>query len=194
MGKLLLGAAAVVASLSLTAGVAAAQTGNVNVAASGPGAHVGVDSHDENKAKVRNNTNAHVYNDTYQDADSGDAKTWHNTTGGSATSGAASNGNALSVSGSVNQSSGVGGMELGSDNDGDVTVNASGPSSHVHVNSHDKNSVSVKNNVNFKVSNDTTQKAETGDASVVGNTTGGNATSGAASNTNSSSVSLTVTQ
>jgi hypothetical protein len=183
MGKLLLGAAAVVASLSLTAGVAAAQTGNVNVAASGPGAHVGVDSHDENKAKVRNNTNAHVYNDTYQDADSGDAKTWHNTTGGSATSGAASNGNALSVSGSVNQSSGVGGMELGS-----------GPSSHVHVNSHDKNSVSVKNNVNFKVSNDTTQKAETGDASVVGNTTGGNATSGAASNTNSSSVSLTVTQ
>jgi hypothetical protein len=93
MGKLLLGAAAVVASLSLTAGVAAAQTGDVDVDASGPGAHVRVDSHDKNKVRVANKTNAKVYNDTWQHADSGDARVSHNTTGGNATSGGANNSN-----------------------------------------------------------------------------------------------------
>lgn len=193
MGKLLLGAAAVVASLSLTAGVAAAQTGDVDVDASGPGAHVKVDSHDRNGVKVRNKTNAAVNNGTYQKAESGDAKVKHNTTGGSATSGAASNGTALSVSASVNNSEGTEGLGSGGAA-GNVTVDASGPSSKVKVDSHDKNYVSVKNTLNFSVNNNTTQKAETGDASVTGNTTGGDATSGSAANTSSSSVSLTVTQ
>jgi hypothetical protein len=193
MGKLLLGAAAVVASLSLTAGVAAAQTGDVDVDTSGPGAHVKVDSHDKTKVNVKNKTNAKVYNDTYQKASSGDAKVKFNTTGGDATSGNASNGNALSVSASLNQAAGMDDMSMGNGN-GDVTVDASGPASKVKVDSHDKNYVSVYNSVDFKVSNDTTQKAYTGNASVSGNTTGGDATSGNAANTNSSSVSLTVTQ
>ena len=193
MGKLLLGVASVVASVSLVGGVAAAQTGSVDVDASGPGANVKVDSHDHASVHVANKTKAHVYNDVYQKADSGNARVSHNTTGGDATSGNAANSSALSVSASVDNSGSSLGDMLGGGGMGDVTVDASGPSAKVKVDSHNSAHVSVYNSVDLKVSNDVTQKASTGNASVTGNTTGGDATSGSASNTSSGSVSLTVT-
>jgi hypothetical protein len=54
------------------------------------------------------------------------------------------------------------------------------------------NSVRVSNDTDIRVNNDNDQHAYSGDAKVFDNTTGGSATSGSASNTNSSSFTFSV--
>ncbi len=194
MGKLLLGAAAALASLTLTGAVAAAQSGDVSVDASGPGAQVKVISKDKVRATVNNTTSATVNNTAYQKATSGDAKVTHSTTGGNATSGKAGNTAALSVSGTINNSSSLGDVSCGcAGMSGAVNVDASGPDSKVTVMSKDSTKITVNNTSNLSVNNKVTQTAYSGDASVTGNTTGGNATSGDASNSTTASVSFSVT-
>ncbi len=191
MGKLLLGAAAVVASLSLTAGVAAAQTGSVDT--SGPSAHVKVDSHNKNRVEVKNKNDVKLKNNTTQKASSGDAKVKHNTTGGDASTGDASNASALSATVGIDNSGSVGDVGCGCGDEGSLDVDTSGPGAKVKVDSHNSNKVEVKNTNDVKLENKVYQSAYTGDASVTGNTTGGDASTGDASNSSSVSFSLEIT-
>ena len=195
MGKLLLGAAAVVASLSLTAGVAAAQTGGVSGHAKGPNSYVKVDSHDRSKVKVENDNKVRLNNDVYQKASSGDAKVKHNTTGGDASTGDAGNSSALSASLSLDNSGSVGDLNCGCEGQGsgDVDAFAEGPDSVVKVDSHNSSEVKVENTNKVTLNNTVVQKAKTGNATVSDNTTGGDASTGAASNTSSVSFTLDIT-
>jgi hypothetical protein len=192
MGKLLLGAAAVVASLSLTAGVAAAQTGSVDT--SGPGAFVKVEANKKNKVRVYNTNKVDLENRTYQKASSGDAKVKFNTTAGDVSTGDASNANALSATVNLNNTSTLGDLDCLCEGDGaGLDVDTSGPAAKVFVDANSYNSVKVNNYNKVEVENKTEQKAYSGDASAAFNTTVGDVTTGNASNTNSSSFSVSIT-
>jgi len=189
MKKQLIRAAATTAlGLSLTTGFAAA-----DISGTGPSSHNSVKSEITNTAHVKNNNNLGVSNSNSQSATSGKAKTSHNTTGGDATSGDASNSNDFSASATVDNSGlwsanwnmGSGGAT------GDISN--TGPNSNNTISSKVKNELKVTNNNNVSVTNTNSQSASTGSAEVSGNTTGGSATSGSASNSTSSTVDLSVT-
>lgn len=94
---------AAVISLGLVVGLsgfAGATSGSIS--GTGPDSYNKIKSTTTKKTKVTNNNNLGVNNANQQSAYSGDAKVIHNTTGGSATSGAASNANSTSVSATVN--------------------------------------------------------------------------------------------
>lgn len=191
MKKLLTGAAAVVAGVVMTVGVAAAQTGNVDVDLSGPGSDAKVIFKDKMKVDVDNDTKAKLYNNVSQSADSGDAKVKNNTTGGSATTGDAMNTNGLTVAVSVDNSGAMGDMNCMCAG-GNVNVDASGPNAEAKVISKTKTKIDVDNDTMLKVENNVSQSANSGDATVKNNTTAGSATTGDAVNTNTVSVSFTV--
>jgi hypothetical protein len=184
-------AAATVLGLSLTTGIVAADTGNINT--TGPGSSNTVTAVTTASHVATNNNNLGVQNKNHQDADSGDASVKWNTTGGSATSGAASNHNAVAVSATINNSASAahvaplmgGGSASGS-------ISNTGPGSNNLVSSVVNTTSVVTNNNNVEVSNYNHQDADTGDAKVYGNTTGGSATSGSASNTASSTFSFNI--
>ena len=74
-----------------------------------------------------------------------------------------------------------------------ISGSTTGPDSTNIVKVITKSSVKVTNNNDLKVTNNNTQHASSGDASVYDNTTGGSATTGNASNTNSTTMSFKVT-
>lgn len=190
MGKLLLGAAAVVASLSLTAGVAAAQTTTVDT--SGPDARVRVDSQNRHRVRVHNHNKVELKNDTKQHASSGDAKVSHNTTGGDAYSGDARNSARLDATATIDNTSSAGAVGGTGGEDVNIDVDTSGPGADVRVDSNNSSHVEVTNRNDVKVDNKVYQNAYSGDATVWGNTTGGDAVSGDASNSSSVKFDLTI--
>ena len=141
--------------------------------------------HARNHQTWTNNNRVGLHNDNWQSAYSGDAKVKHNTTGGDATSGMASNDNSFDASIGITNSSG-GGSEGG----GGANLSTTGPTSPIDV--HARNTTTVTNDNNVWVSNHSSQHASTGDATVSHNTTGGDATSGDASNTSSSTVTIDI--
>jgi hypothetical protein len=185
-------AGAALLSLGLVVGLsgfASAATGSITN--TGPDSYNAVKSKTINKTRVKNNNDLNVNSWTAQTASSGEASSEHNTTGGGATSGSAANTNSTSVSATIDNSSvagAVGGGGSGDNNSG--TITQTGPDSTNVVRSLTVNKMSVENNNNVNVSNSTTQTALSGEAEVSGNTTGGSATSGNVSNTNTTSVTL----
>jgi hypothetical protein len=141
--------------------------------------------HARNNQTWTNSNRVGVHNDNWQSAYSGDAKVKHNTTGGDATSGNASNDNMFDAAITLSNSSGGGGG-----GGGGADLSTTGPDSPIHVRA--SNTTTVTNDNNVWVSNDSSQHASSGDATVSHNTTGGDATSGDASNTNSSSVTIDI--
>src|SRR4051812_37185193 len=79
---------------------------------------------------------------------------------------------------------------VAADNSG--TIDTTGPDSSNVIKATTTNKLTVKNDNDLKVKNDNDQWAKTGKAEVEDNTTGGDATSGDASNDNSTDVSVTV--
>lgn len=71
-----------------------------------------------------------------------------------------------------------------------ASLNNTGPHSLNTINNTLSSRVRVNNDNHVSLHNYTTQQAYTGDATVHGNTNGGNATSGAANNTNSTSATV----
>jgi hypothetical protein len=69
-------------------------------------------------------------------------------------------------------------------------LSTAGPNSPIKVRA--SNTTTVTNDNNVWVSNHSSQHASSGDASVSNNTTGGDATSGDASNTNSSTITIDI--
>jgi hypothetical protein len=187
--QLIRAAASSVLGLSLMTGFAAA-----DINTTGPGSSNRVTTHNTNRFTQTNNNRLHLSNRNDQRASSGDATVRYNTTGGSATSGDASNDNSFDASVSVDNSSGGGGG--GGFNWGAVSdpgnIDTTGPGSRNTITTTNSNSVRITNNNNLSVENSNHQSAYTGDATVRYNTTGGDATSGSASNSNSSSFELNV--
>lgn len=196
MRKLLLGAATLVTSLGLTAGVAAAQTGGGSISYTGPDSYTAIKTKVKTRTYVKNKNDLSVNNNTSQTAWSGNALVHHNTTGGDATSGVASNSNSFSASASINNNTAEtldAAIASVPGTVGGGSISNTGPDSISKVNTKVYTSTQVKNYNNLSVNNNTTQSAYSGDAEVSNNTTGGDATSGNATNTNSTSVTLNVT-
>lgn len=184
---------AVASSLSIAAAGLAGVAGASSIDTTGPNSWNKVKNESSLNSDVRNDNHATVTNSNGQRADSGDANVSGNTTGGGATSGDASNSNEFSADLSVDNSScdcaldGVmGGGAWGGD------IKNTGPKSDNVIENKQSVRVNVNNYNSLVVTNTNDQTASTGDASVDCNTTGGDATSGNASNTNSSSVTLSI--
>lgn len=185
-------AAATVLGLSLTTGIAAAQTGSINT--TGADSYNRVSSRVHNSAHVDNNNNIGLHSSNTQTAYTGSATTTQNTTGGGAASGSATNSRSVSASLSVNNSAGVSGMNWGgSGGDQTGTISNTGYNSNNVVSSKVSNHLDVDNNNNICVTTDNTQTATSGNATVSQNTTGGSATTGNASNSSSDTFVLNVT-
>jgi hypothetical protein len=184
-------AAATVLGLSLATGVAVADNSGT-IDTTGPDSTNSVTATTTNRVSVHNDNDLNVRNDNDQRASSGDATVRHNTTGGDATSGDASNDNSTSVDATVDNSGawsalgGSGSMNASGD------ISNTGPDSSNYVTSTQTNTVHVSNDNDVRVNNDNDQHAYSGDAKVSDNTTGGSATSGSASNTNSSSFTFSI--
>ncbi len=185
-----------VASLGLVmgmAGFASAASGTIDT--TGPDSTNRVTHKTYNSKKVRNNNNIQASNQNSQSAHTGSAKVKHNTTGGDARSGAAANSNALNASLTVNNAAGAGGGAAtpASTSNSTGTIRNTGPDSVNVVREKVVNKVRVTNNNDITVSNTNSQTATSGDAKVYDNTTGGDAVSGNASNTNSTTMTFSVT-
>ncbi len=176
------------------------------LASAAPGSTIGTTGPDSyNKVKntssqslmVRNTNDIGVRNTNHQSSWSGEAKVVHNTTGGGATTGSASNANALSASATVNNAAttapavaAVVANNVVSNTTSAITE--TGPDSTNKVENTTMSKVYVHNDNNLSVDNSNCQTAKSGDAIVADNTTGGSATTGNVSNTNTTTVSFNV--
>jgi hypothetical protein len=93
--------------------------------------------------------------------------------------------NSSSVDAAVSYLEGMGGS-------GEASIENTGPRSDNRIISEVRTDVEVDNDNTLSVENNNTQIATSGDATVRNNTTGGDAISGDATNTNSTSVSFSV--
>ena len=165
------------------------------ISSSGPTSTNNVNTNVTDNSKTTNTTNAGIANNINSTAETGDASVSGNTTGGSATSGqAGTNVTLLNLTGSnvvgknnllvfvnvlghwvgliVNAPTGSTAASLG----GGIT--SSGPNSQNGVNTNITDNSNTTNTANLGITNNLNIHAQSGDASVTGNTTGGNATSG----------------
>jgi len=191
--KKILGAA--LTSVGFVVGFAALTGATASIGTTGPDSINKIINKSSQELTVSNHNNLRVDNSNHQSASSGRAETEHNTTGGNATSGAASNANSLNVSATVNNAASSAAL-TGASNacgcGGSSSITNTGPDSKNIVVNKVSSEVEVTNTNNLSVDNHNTQTATTGSAEVSGNTTGGSATSGNASNTNSTSTTFNV--
>lgn len=192
MKKIIRTAAFSVMAFSLLGGVAAASTGTIGT--TGPDSTNKVSFRHRDTRNVNNNNNVGVNNSNPQSASSGDARVRHNTTGGNASSGDAMNDSLLranvSVSNAGSSAAAMGGLGGGNHTG---TINNTGPDSYNSVRFSSKSKVNVNNNNNVSVNNSVSQSASSGNAKVSGNTTGGSASSGDASNISTTETTINVT-
>lgn len=188
--KVLLSSGALAATLALTGSVALAASinntgkGSVNIVSNG------------NTISLCNNTNnnmSDVNTFTGQQALSGNATVKHNTMGGTAKTGAATNTSTTGVGLAVTNTSNCGTQLPSGNNGGTASINNTGAHSLNVIGSVSFSSVNVVNNNYTEVNTATLQGAQSGDALVADNTGGGNATSGGSTNTSTTTVSLVVT-
>lgn len=195
MRKLLLGAAALITTLGLTAGVTAAQTGGGTIEDTGPDSSATIRTKVKTDTYVKNKNRLNVSNTTSQTAWSGNATVDNNNEGGDAESGEANNNNSFNASATVNNNSAgtvAAALTNAPGSVGGGTISNTGPDSDATVRTKVQTSTTVRNYNNLTVTNNTNQSAYSGDATVSNNTEGGNATSGDATNTNSASITLNV--
>jgi hypothetical protein len=183
--------AATAISLTSGAGIAAAATGSIET--TGPWSDNNIEVRHEDSRYVQNDNNVQVVNDNPQDAVSGDVKVRKNTTGGDAESGEAKNDSMLRASLEVDNSSATEAANDGMGGDHfDFTITETGPESENDIEYETEKEVVVENTNNISIVNSNTQASKTGDVSVYGNTTGGDATSGAAKNISTTDVTLKI--
>lgn len=182
-------AAATVLGLSLTTGVAAADTTNIS--------HTGYKSLNIGATLTNSSTHTTVSNDigtgttASQMSMSGAATVQHNKKGGSATTGSNNNtGSVMSTTTVTNTAPAASPMPAASSNTTDVTH--TGPKSFNLGVTATNNSVNTSDTNTVTTVNDVSQMSASGDATVQNNKNGGSATTGASSNnlvvTNSTTV------
>jgi hypothetical protein len=182
-----------IAAIMLTTGVyASAQSGSIDT--TGPDSDNEISYSNEVDIDVDNDTDVDADVDVDQDADSGNTEVNDNTEGGDAESGDAENDNSVEAEVDVDNSGGNGWLGLDDCicNDGDATIDKTGPDSTNTVTFDNSYDLDIDNSVDVDFDVDVDQDADSGDAEVTHNTSGGNATSGSASNTSSTVFSLSV--
>jgi len=165
--------------------------GGSSISNTGPKSFNSIRTTVSNNSRVTNNNNVSVSNSNNQTARTGNATVSFNTFGGDATTGNAMNSNNTDQSVSVTNntpSSSWSGLGGGSGS----SISNTGPWSNNTVSTTVRNNSSVTNNNNVRLSNSNNQTASTGNATVSGNTFGGSATTGDASNWNSTSQSVAI--
>lgn len=184
--------AVVVTGASLSTGFVSANSASIDM--TGPNSRNRVEFRNSDRRKVENNNNVSVRNSNPQRAYSGDVKVKHNTTGGSANSGEATNDSMLRATLNLdNGSASSGAMSSWSGGSDSGTIDTTGPNSHNTILFNNSSKVKVTNNNNISIENNNDQEAVSGNARVQGNTTGGDATSGDASNISTTEVNLSIT-
>ena len=194
MKKLLRILAAAGLGLSLTTGFVAAETGTIDT--TGPESVNDILFENKTEVELENKTEVEAQAEADQEASSGDTKVAYNTSGGSAHSGDADNENEVEADVEIDNS-GSSALALenacGCDDENEASIEYTGPYSENYVYFENKHEVEVENKTDVDFESDVEQRAYTGDASVYKNTTGGDAVSGNASNTNSTVFTLNVT-
>ncbi len=199
MKKLVRLAGLSVMALSLTGGVAAANSGSIGVGdqvATGPDSTNKVFVETSDTRKAYNNNTVGVHNDNPQRAYSGDASVKHNTDALDAETGSASNKSNINSSLKINNSGSSAAALSGGSNGGGSgtgTIGTTGPDSYNSVKITDTSYAKVVNNNDVYVHTSNDQKASSGDAKVSDNTFGGNAISGNVSNESTISNSIEIT-
>lgn len=192
-------ASAVVAGLGLTVGV----VGMVGAQASGNVGTTGEDS--RNSALVTSETNSaelrasevKATNNNPQSAMSGHATVEDGDDDGTATSGGATNGSTFNGGVTVGQAGGSGaGGSAGANAEAGAsgTISGTGEDSKNDLQVHSTDNRLHASVSNVQVTNNNTQRATSGAATVTGGEDGGNATSGNAANTSSSTFNVNVQQ
>jgi hypothetical protein len=187
---------AAVLSLGLVVGLsgfAGATTGTIDT--TGPRSDNSIRSETSQRVDVDNNNDLTVHNDNDQRATTGDADVDENTEAGDAETGSAMNENSLDAAVTVDNSASTGALaDWGTNgNDNEATIENTGPRSDNSVRFESRSTVDINNDNNLHVTNNNTQRATSGDATVTDNTDGGSATTGDASNTNSTTIRFDVT-
>lgn len=192
MKRLLRILAASLTAMTLTTGVVGAQSATISN--TGPDSHndVNIDTHMDRE--VRNYNDIIVANTNPQHAFSGEAEVEHNTTGGDAISGVASNASTLSVKGTIsNTAAGTNAMNTnGLTGTMSGSISQTGPDSHNDIDIDTHNSVEIKNHNDITITNLNEQCARSGSAEVKNNTTGGSAKTGDAKNVSTTEAVLTL--
>jgi len=195
MRKLLLGAATLVTSLGLVGGVAAAQAGGGVIDNTGPGSDASIRTKVKLKTRINNDNDFNITNDNAQVAESGDVEVRRNNGGGSAVSGDARNNNSFQLSADVrNNTSDVIGASAPIDllDVGGGRISDTGPGSDATITTKVRSETKVNNHNTFDITNENSQVAESGDVEVSNNNGGGSAVSGDATNTNTTTIQLSV--
>jgi hypothetical protein len=189
MKKLVMAAVSFSATTILLGGVAlATPSGGIT----GPGSKSIVKVKNIQVCSVVNENSVGVSNTTKQKAKTGSATVKHNTTGGSAGTGDAANGSATVTTLALTNSSPC--VDQGSViPELTTTSGITGPHSLSVMDTKNVNKVEVVNSNYVMVGSTTTQSANSGSATVQGNTTGGDATTGGASNTSTTGTIITIT-
>jgi hypothetical protein len=178
-----------------TDGSTGSTDGTGGISNTGPDSNNSLDSSANNNTLLNNQNGLSITNLGGQQAASGDAIVSGNTTGGSATSGNAVNQTMLTNSlQSTSNALGSNAVTFVANINGDVNgdllfdpatlgaVQNTGPSSVNTTAADANNNLTVNNSTGAAIVNNIDQGAQTGDATVSDNTTGGNATSGNAEN------------
>lgn len=192
MKKIIKTSAISLASVLMSVGLVGAQSGSIDT--TGPDSDNHIAYENSMDVDVSNDTDVDADVDIDQDADSGNAKVWHNTEGGSAESGSASNDSSVDADLEIDnsESSDISGLVGGGSGNGTASIDKTGPDSNNTVTFANEVAIDIDNDVDVDLDVDVDQDADSGDAWVSDNTEGGDATSGDASNTSSTSFSLVV--
>jgi hypothetical protein len=187
---------AAVLSLGLVVGLsgfAGAVSGTIDD--TGPRSDNRVNVERRSTVDIDNNNDLDVDNDNDQRAWTGDAEVSDNRDGGSAETGSATNENEFDASVSVDNSSALSGLGNWGGNGGstEAVIENTGPRSDNSVRIEERSTVNVENNNDLHVTNNNNQTARSGDAEVTDNREGGDATTGDASNSNSTTIRFDVT-
>lgn len=175
------------------AGFAGASSGTIGT--TGPDSENEITHESNVDMDVHNDNNVGLTNKNDQYASSGDAEAKDSTTAGGAESGKASNANSVTASVQLDNSQAASslGSAAGGSGSNSASITNTGPDSENEVKFESRVNVDVNNDNDVHVYNDNDQTARSGDAEVEHNTTGGNATSGAVSNTSSSNFTVRIT-
>lgn len=184
-------AATAVSSLGLVGGFAGIVGAAPSISTTGPDSYNAVKAKSSWRQRVTNNNSVGVSNTTGQSSSSGGVNASGNTTVGDAESGAASNSQAFGATLSLTNSAPTPPpASTGAVADG--SIDTTGPNSTNVISTKSYVKSKVENNNTVSVSNSTSQSATTGLVNVSGNTTGGSATSGDATNTSTSTFNLNI--
>ena len=184
--------AASVSSLALVMGLGGGMVGATSgMNTTGPESHNEIETIMSEEIRIRNDNDIDVNNCNHQEARTGNSEVEDNTTGGDARTGSASNANELEANISV-KNNGVGMTEMDTEGGGG-SMDKTGPESHNEIETRVTREVEVNNDNDVRVNNVNNQTAISGNAEVENNTTGGSAITGNATNTNSTSLTVNVT-